>query len=171
MNDLNLRDQKEAREAEEHQKTRGNETPRTVNQYQAIRQLIRQREVQHGHDLDTLVPVLASASANLRSTSEDALTCIMDWLQDCSSHRWSALFSRTRKEQIADRQRKLKQELRKIEDALEEFRTVERVKLIKPYEKFFNTKTKKLLKHDDIFTSRFVHVFWFGNALIPDDLI
>ena len=51
------------------------------------------------------------------------------------------------------------QELRKIEDALENFRKVERVKLIKPYEKFFNMKTKKLLKHDDIFTSRFTHLF------------
>ena len=66
---------------------------------------------------------------------------------------------RTPKEQITDRQRKLKQELRKIEDALENFRMVERVKLIKPYEKFFDTKTKKLLKSDDIFTSRFAHIF------------
>jgi Putative ER transporter, 6TM, N-terminal len=159
VNDLNLREQKETRETEEHRKSRGNETPRTVNRYQVIRQKVKQREIQQGHDLDTLVPLLASASANLRSTSEDALTCIIDWLQDCSSHRWSALFLRTHKEQIADRQRKLKQELRKIEDALENFRTVERVKLIKPYEKSFDTKTKKLLKHDDIFTSRFAHVF------------
>ena len=154
MNDLNLRDQKEAREAEEHR----NETPRTADRYQDIRQMVKQREIQQGHDLDTLVPVLASASANLRSTSEEALTCIIDWLQDCSSHRWSALL-RSHEERIADRQRKLKQELRKIEEALENFRTVERVKLIKPYEKFFDTKTKKLLKNDDIFTSRFAHLF------------
>jgi hypothetical protein len=170
VNDLNLRDQKEAREAEEHRKSRGSETPRTVN-VKVIRQMIKQREIQHGHDLDTLVPILASASANLRSTTEDALKCIIDWLQHCSSHRWSALFLRTHKEQISDRQRKLKEELRKIEDALEEFRTVERVKLIKPYEKFFDTKTKKLLKCDDIFTSRFAHVFGLGNALITDTLI
>ena len=159
MNDLNLRDQKEAREAEEHRKSRRNETPRTADRYQDIQQMVKQREIQQGHGLDTLVPVLASASANLRSTSEEALTCIIDWLQDCSSHRWSAFFLRSHEERIADRQRKLKQELRKIEEALENFRTVERVKLIKPYEKFFDTKTKKLLKNDDIFTSRFAHLF------------
>ena len=159
MNDLNLHDQREARETKEHRKSCGNETPRTVNRYQVKQQMVKQREIQQGHDLETLVPVLASASANIRSTSENALTCIIDWLQGCSSHRWSALFLRTHKEQIADRQRKLNLELRKIEDALENFRTVERVKLIKPYEKFFDTKTKKLLKHDDIFTSRFAHVF------------
>ena len=159
MNDLNLCDQKDVGETEEHGKSRGNETPRTVNRYQVIRQKVKEREIQQGHDLDTLVPLLSSASANLRSRSEDALTCIIDWLQDCTSHRWSALFLCTRKEQIADRQRKLKQELRKIEDALKIFRMVERIKLIKPYEKFFDTKTKRLLKHDDIFTSRFAQVF------------
>jgi hypothetical protein len=171
VNDLNLHDQQEALQAEEHRKSHGNETPRTVNRYQVIRQMTKQREIQHGHDLDTLVPILASASANLRSTSEDALTCIIDWLQDCNSRRWAALLSRTNKEQITDRQEKLKQELRKIEDALEEFRTVERVKLIKPYEKFFDAKTKKLLKHDDIFTSRFAHLIVLGNALITDALV
>ena len=171
MNDLNLHDQKEAKQTEEHQKSRGNETPRTVNRYPVIQQMIKQREIQQGHDLDTLVPILASASANLRSTSEDALTCIIDWLQDCNSRRWAALLSRTNEKQIADRQEKLKQELRKIEDALGEFRTVERVKLIKPYEKFFDAKTKKLLKHDDIFTYRFAHLTVLGNALITDGLI
>ena len=76
------------------------------------------------------------------------------------------MFSHTNREQIEESQRKLRQELRKIEDALEDFRKVERVKLIKPYEKFFDAKTKKLLKPDDNFTSRFAHVF--QNALITD---
>jgi len=74
-------------------------------------------------------------------------------------------------EHIAERQQKLKQELRKIEDALEEFRTVERVKLIKPYEKFFDVKTRKLLRQDDIFTSRFVRISRSENALITDSRI
>ncbi|KIM39015.1 hypothetical protein M413DRAFT_447379 [Hebeloma cylindrosporum] len=166
VNDLNLRDQKEAREAEEHRKSHGSETPRTVDRYQAIRQITKQRELKHGHDLDTLMPILASASANLRSASEGALTCSIDWLQNCNSRRWAALFSRTTKEQIAERQQNLKQELKKIEDALENFRTVERVKLIKPYEKFFDPKTKKLLKHDDVFTSRSLYIcFVFIDTL------
>ncbi|KIM39011.1 hypothetical protein M413DRAFT_447369 [Hebeloma cylindrosporum] len=164
VNDLNLRDQKQAREADEHQHGSGNET--TVNRYQSIHQTVKQRELQQGHDIDTLLPVLASASTNLRSASEDTLTCITVWLQECSSHRWSALFSRRQAEQIADRQRKLNQELRKVRDALEEFRTVERVKLIKPYEKFFDSKTKKLLKHDDVFTSRSLYIcFVFIDTL------
>jgi len=159
------------REAEEHRKSHGNETPRTVNRFQAIRQITKKRELQHGHDLDTLVPILASASENLRSTSEDALTSIIGWLQNCNSHRWASLFLGANKEQIAERQQKLKQELRKIEDALEEFRTVERVKLIKPYEKFFDVNTRKLLRQDDIFTSRFVHISRSEDALITDSRI
>jgi len=171
VNDLNLRDQKEAREAEEHRRSHGNETPHSASRHQAIQHVIKQHGIQHGHDLDTLVPVLASASANLRSKSEDALTCIIDWLQDCNGHRWASLFSRTNRERIEESQRKLREELRKIEEALEYFRTVERVRLLKPYEKFFDAKTKKLLKQDEIFTSRFAYLFQLGNALITDSRI
>lgn len=45
--------------------------------------------------------------------------------------------------------------LKELRNALEEFRNVERLKLIKPYEKLFDLETKRL-KKENVFTSRYI---------------
>lgn len=138
----------------ETQSRQGEQTPRAPNRFQKLLAKIKERELQHGHDLDSLVPVLRSSSANLRASAESALLCVMDWFQECNSRRLSTLFRRTSKEDIEKRNQKLVDQLKELQDVLEEFRIVERVKLIKPYEKFFDPETKQLLKTADIFASR-----------------
>ncbi|KAH9487318.1 hypothetical protein JR316_0001391 [Psilocybe cubensis] len=126
--------------------------------YHALSRRIRDRELKHGHDLDSLVPILASSSLNLRQASESAIVCLVDWFQECNSHRWMAFISKSSPESIAKRHEKLVKELENLQNALTEFRTVERVQLIKPYERFFDPKTRLLLTNCDMFTSRSLYI-------------
>lgn len=41
----------------------------------------KRREIQHGHDRDTLVLIFASAFVNSICVDEEPLACIIDWLQ------------------------------------------------------------------------------------------
>ncbi|KAF8907694.1 hypothetical protein CPB84DRAFT_1768565 [Gymnopilus junonius] len=165
VNDVNVGQQKEAREVDERLQ-RGDQTPRAVNRFRVLQLKIRERELQHGHDLDSLVPILAEASANLRKSSDSAVESLVDWFQDCNSNRWSAMFSRPTKEQVDQRHETLVKELKSLEDALNEFRSVERVKLIKPYERFFDPQTRTLLKNQDLFASKSLYVcFVFIDTL------
>ncbi|KDR68787.1 hypothetical protein GALMADRAFT_78068 [Galerina marginata CBS 339.88] len=165
VNDTNVADQKEVKEVEERL-NRGDQTPRSVNRYQALQRKIKEREIQHGHDLDSLVPILAAASADLRGSSESAVLAMVDWLQDANSNRWAALFSRSNPATTDERHAKLVDASRKLEATLDEFKNVERIKLIKPFEKFFDPKTRKLLMHCDLFTSRSLYIcFVFIDTL------
>jgi hypothetical protein len=75
--------------------------------------------------------------------------CSIDWVRDCNEGRSSALYSeedRKHHEMFVHLPKKLRK-------ALEEFRNVERLKLIKPYEMLFDPETKRLNKQN-VFTSR-----------------
>ncbi|KAF8972501.1 hypothetical protein BDZ97DRAFT_1649682 [Flammula alnicola] len=157
VNDTNMAEDKDLDEVEQRHRP-GTETPGKANRYQALIRKIKEREMRHGHDLDSLVPILASSSANLRASTESALVCVIDWFQECNSRRFAGLFKRTDKAQLKERQENLVGQLRQLEDALEEFRAVERVKLIKPYERFFDPETRKLLKTSDMFASRSLYI-------------
>ncbi|PPQ95766.1 hypothetical protein CVT26_015853 [Gymnopilus dilepis] len=165
VNDVNSAEQREAQEVEARLK-RGDQTPRTVDRFRVLQLKIRERELQHGHDLDSLVPILAAASANLRKSSESSVECLIDWLQDCNSNRWRGIFSRPTQEQIDQRHQKLVTELQNLTNALDEFRNVERVKLIRPYERFFDPVTRTLLKNQDLFASKSLYIcFVFIDTL------
>ncbi|KAF8179112.1 hypothetical protein BJ912DRAFT_1128563, partial [Pholiota molesta] len=165
VNDLNIAESRELNLVE-RQSGQGDQASWAPNRVQKLLANIKARELQHGHDLDSLVPVLQSSSANLRASAESALLCVINWFQECNSRRFSTLFRRTSKEDIEKRNRKLVGQLKELQDALEEFRTVERVKLIKPYERFFDPETKQLLKTADVFASRSLYIcFVFIDTL------
>jgi len=125
-----------------------------LDRFQALQQKMTERELQHGHDLDSLVPILASSSLDLRNASESAIIGVMEWTQEFNSRRWANLFHPSSEEQIKQRHEKLATELKRLETALEEFRTIQRIKLIKPYERFFDPVTRKLIRDSEIFASR-----------------
>jgi hypothetical protein len=79
---------------------------------------------------------------------------ICGWVKDCNKRRWLSIFSRERPAIRAERHERLVGALKKLQDALEEFKSVERVKLIKPYEKLFDPDTLKL-RDENTFVSRF----------------
>lgn len=162
MNDTNIREANEAHSATA-QPNSGPQTPRAPNLYQAFLSKTKQRELKHGHDLDSLVPILQAASADVRAAAESTLLCIIGWFQDCNSHRLTGLFQRKDPAKIQQRQQMLADQLATLVAALEQFRRVERARLIKPYERFFDPETRQLaLKDEDMFASRCVAccLFW-----------
>lgn len=126
------------------------------SRYQALLFQTKERELLHGHDLDSLLPILQLASENIRATLESTLLCVINWLQDSNSRRLTGLFKRKDAVQIQERQQVLGNQLKELVAALSEFRLVERKKLIKPYEKFFDPETKLLVKRADMFASRYI---------------
>ncbi|KAF8798312.1 hypothetical protein BYT27DRAFT_7177807 [Phlegmacium glaucopus] len=168
VNDTNLADEEEEKTVE--LLSRDDATPEmATNPYQTMRRNIREREIQHGHDLDSLVPILASSSADLRSACENGVTCVMDWFQECNSRRWAAYFSKPDTSKVKERHDKLVAQLNQLQAALEEFRSVHRSKLVQPYERFFDPKTRRLLQSPDdknMFASRSLFIcFVFLDTL------
>ncbi|KAF8638679.1 hypothetical protein AX17_002024 [Amanita inopinata Kibby_2008] len=114
-----------------------------------VRRRIRERESLNGHDLDSFVPILSESSARLRLACEAGIKGTSDWFEDCNSQRW-VKFLRLKKQtdaQVAERHDRLEALLKNLKEALDEFRRVERVKLIKPFECWFDLKTG-LLKEE-----------------------
>jgi len=124
-----------------------------TQRFHSVFRNVSEREAEHGHNLDVLVPILADCSSRLRLACEDAVLNVTSWVRDCNKRRWYAIFRREDKLQAAERHGNLVRSLRSLQDALYEFRDIERVKLIKPYEKLFDHDTRKL-KKECLFTSR-----------------
>lgn len=120
----------------------------------------------HGHDLDSLVPILQLASAHIRASMESTLLVIINWFQESNSRRFTGLFKRKDDAQIQLRQQVLLDQLKDLITTLEEFRLVERTKLIKPYEKFFDPETKLMIKGADMFASRYDFDLFVNAKLI-----
>ena len=155
MNETNIVDDEET--AASLSRTLG-----TTDRYRTLMRNIRERERQHGHDLDTLIPIVASSSIHLRRACEHGVTCIMDWIQECNSRRWTTFFSKPDVGKVKERCDKLEDQLNELKTAMEEFRSLHRTKLVQPFEKFFDPKTKRLLKHPgewDMFALRCVRMF------------
>jgi hypothetical protein len=160
VNDINLDDEKEEKEVEARAR-RGDQTPRTVDRFSTLRRQIQEREARHGNDLDTLIPILLSSSENLRSACESATRATMDWFKACNTGRWAAFFTKLDQTHVEARSAGLKEQRRLVETALDDFRNVQRIKLLKPYERFFDPVTKKLiheLNSPEMFSARFVPV-------------
>ncbi|KAJ7447940.1 hypothetical protein B0H11DRAFT_351668 [Mycena galericulata] len=161
VNNNNLEDARAAAEVEalagDNDNDNNNTRPNT--RFARRRRLIREREARHGHDLDTLVPILAAASAPLRTCAADGLALLRAWFVGCNAGRWSGVLRRVLRkgkdkqaEEAEGRQRGLAEAREKLGAALGEFRGVERVRLIKPFERFFDPETGRLL--DSIARSR-----------------
>ena len=157
VNEINLADEEEKTV---ESLSRGDATPGAVDRFQNLRRKIRERENQHGHQLDSLVPLVASSSVYLRSASENGVTCIIDWIQECNGRRLTTYFSKPDTGKIKERHDKLVDQLNELKTALEEFRSVHKPKMIEPYQRFFDTKTKRLVKgpgEKDMFSLRCVY--------------
>ncbi len=139
----------------------------TPSRYQDLLFQTKERELLHGHDLDSLLPILQQASENIRATLDATLVCVINWFQDSNSRRLTGLFKRKDVVQIQERQQMLAKQLKELEAALSEFRLVERKKLIKPYEKFFDPDTKLLVKRADMFASRYIFNIASGHYTHP----
>ncbi|KAJ7159965.1 hypothetical protein C8R43DRAFT_993969 [Mycena crocata] len=112
------------------------------------RRRIHAREARHGHTLDELVPILSSASAPLRAASSSGMEVLRAWFLGCNTGRWTGFFfgSGKNKANVEERQAGLAKARDDLGAALEAFRKVERVKLIAPFERFFDKETGRLVE-------------------------
>ncbi|KAG6854200.1 hypothetical protein C0991_009513 [Blastosporella zonata] len=130
------------------------------------------REVKHGHDFDSLVPIIAESSAELRSACAAAVTGLNEWFNGCNSGRWPGLLSKYDKAKGEQRHAALMEQLEAVQKALEQYREVEKVRVIKPFEKFFDPVTGQRLKSvnssdaTEMFAARSLYVcFVFSYAI------
>ncbi|CAK5272819.1 unnamed protein product [Mycena citricolor] len=110
------------------------------------KRLIDAREKRHGHTLQKLVPILEEASAPLRAACVESVSVMRGWLEGANVYRWRSFFlpgsAEKQEAEIARRKAVLESTIAKLQTALHEFRTVGRVKLIKPFERFFDASGK-----------------------------
>lgn len=139
----------------------------TPDRFTLLRRRMREHEQRHGHDLDSLVPILEHASAGLRSACDDVLREIIAWFDICNSRRWRSLFfdmigRGQTDEDIRKKHEDLVALLERLTAEIGAFQNEGRAKLIEPYKQFFDVETgrlKETAKHiptSEKFTSRFV---------------
>lgn len=118
-----------------------------INRFTHVQRRIREREAQHGHDLDTLVPILKSSSYALRHACREAVAAADTWFRKCNSGRWTGFFYGGGSKAKAAREKTTTELIRvteRLKTTLGEWRQKERVGLIKPYERFFDEETRRL---------------------------
>ncbi|KAJ7250170.1 hypothetical protein B0H12DRAFT_1121038 [Mycena haematopus] len=134
-------------EARQKEQKEGNFNPAAHSRYAHRRAKVREREARHGHDLDALVPILAEVAKPLRVAAEEGVIALRAWFRGCNQGRWSG-FLRGKgngKEELEKRQAALVKARDALGETLSEWRKKERVKLLKPFERFFDPETGELL--------------------------
>jgi hypothetical protein len=135
------------------------------NRFTFHHQRVREREAQHGHDLDSLVPILSSSSQALREACEEAVGGAEAWFRGCNSGRWTGFFFGGNAKETKAREdvgKKLVEVTEGLKKMLGEWRETERVGLVKPYERFFDVETGRLKENvtkdkvKEMFAARFV---------------
>ena len=116
------------------------------DRYTILQKEIWQHELKHGHDFDSLVPILAESSSDLRAACNAAISGLTEWFHDCNSRRWTGLFSKHNKAQRDQRHAALVQRLAEVQRELGQYREVRRIGVFQPFEKFFDPITGRRLK-------------------------
>ncbi|KAG6817295.1 hypothetical protein H0H87_010637 [Tephrocybe sp. NHM501043] len=142
------------------------------DRYTILQKHIWAREIKHGHDFDSLVPILAESSEELRTACANAVTGLKDWFHGCNSGRWPGLLTKYNQAKGDQRHAELVKQLSVLQKALEQYREVEKVRVIKPFEKFFDPVTGQRLQSGkgsdapEMFAARSLYVcFVFSYAI------
>ncbi|KAJ3501936.1 hypothetical protein NLJ89_g9115 [Agrocybe chaxingu] len=90
----------------------------------------------------------------------------MDFLKEANTRRWSSFVFRATPEQVEERHRKLGKTLKVLENAWDDFKSVQRVNLVKPFEAFFDPQTRQLKENSDAFATKSLFIcFVFIDTL------
>lgn len=89
--------------------------------YQRILAELDAREARHGHDLVTLIPILASSSQVLRKSCADGLSNVTSWLESVNKTRWKRA-SKKEQDEEAQGLAEAKRLVAELERAIAEFR-------------------------------------------------
>lgn len=111
------------------------------------RSKIQEKEVRQGNDIATLLPILSSASSDLRAQCLKSTQVLGHWFSECNTRRWSRLLQPLNTATTEDRHDKLITSLVNLERALSEFQQHNRMQLLTPFERFFHPETGRLPDH------------------------
>lgn len=111
---------------------------------------MNEKEGGSGRNIVQLLPILKQSSQRLRTACVDGLAGGIEWLEWTNTHRWA----RGNKayppgESVEEGLRKRKAAIEELKDALEEFRTVEHIKLLEPFRELFDEETGDFKDHPD----------------------
>ncbi|BGP43100.1 hypothetical protein JCM10449v2_007124 [Rhodotorula kratochvilovae] len=109
---------------------------------QRMRERLGGAERVNKHDLESLLPIFASASHDLRETGDATLSSTMDWLLAQNDSRWRWL-SRD-KPQEAERLTALQAQVARLEAELKIYRAERRDAIVEPFRDFFDAETGRL---------------------------
>ncbi|GAA5854342.1 hypothetical protein JCM9279_004726 [Rhodotorula babjevae] len=109
---------------------------------QRMRERLGGAERHNKHDLASLLPVFASASHDLRESSDAALVAAMDWLTAQNDSRWR--YVSRGKAQEADRFADLQAQVERLEREIDVYRSERRKVVLEPFADFFDPATGKL---------------------------
>jgi hypothetical protein len=107
---------------------------------------VSEREALHNHTLDDLLPILQEASAPLHAAAETGVLALRLWLASCNIGRWASFVRKRSDEEVEKARAELNKARDDLQDALKAWRsgTEGRVKLIAPFERFFDKQTGRL---------------------------
>lgn len=114
---------------------------KTVDRLSKLHNLMNEKE-QGARTIVQLLPILKQSSERLRTACYGGLAGGIEWLEWTNTHRWSRAMD-------TDGLMKRKAAIDELRDALEEFRTVEHMKLLEPFRELFDPETGDFKDHPD----------------------
>jgi hypothetical protein len=114
---------------------------KTVDRLSKLQNLMNEKE-QGARTIVQLLPILKQSSERLRTACYGGLAGGIEWLEWTNTHRWSRAME-------TDGLMKRKAAIDELRDALEEFRTVEHMKLLEPFRDLFDSETGDFKEHPD----------------------
>ncbi|KZT59231.1 hypothetical protein CALCODRAFT_450301 [Calocera cornea HHB12733] len=147
----------------------GTATPQSAQRFDMLREKVRRREAEHGHDLDNLLPLLLDGTRGLLAACEGALKGRIEWLRYVNSTRWRGSKSQKEEESAYE---EAKAQVEAVRTALASLRGEQRLRVLEPFEKFFDPASGNLLEEirqradERIFAANSLFLcFVFGTTL------
>ncbi|KAJ9117013.1 hypothetical protein QFC22_004671 [Naganishia vaughanmartiniae] len=121
---------------------------RTVDRLYKLQDKINEKERGGSHTIEQLLPILEQSSSRLRAACQGGLQGGVEWLEWTNTHRWHrGKKAYPKDESVQEGLQKRKAAIVELQDALEQFRTVEHIKLLEPFRSLFDPETGDFKSH------------------------
>lgn len=123
---------------------------RIVDRIYKIRDKMNEKEKGGSHTIEQLLPILERSSSRLRTACQSGLEGGIEWLEWTNTHRWHrGKKAYPKDETVEEGLLKRKAAIVEIQDALEQYRTVEHIKLLEPFRSLFDPETGDFINNAD----------------------
>lgn len=123
---------------------------RTADRLYKFQDKMNEKEKGGSHTIEQLLPILERSSSRLRTACQSGLDGGIEWLEWTNTHRWyRGNKAYPKDESVQQGLEKRKAAIVELQDALEEFRTIEHIKLLEPFRSLFDAETGDFKNHPD----------------------